>query len=60
MYKNCDYNKESLRNNASLLDLFLKRKAKRRLARWQTIASADRSKNKPAEKRRSDRPSKNA
>jgi len=39
------------------LDLFLKRKAKRRLARWQTIATADCSKNKPAEKSRRDRPS---
>jgi len=59
-YKNCDYNKDSklLRNKASLLDLFPKRKAKRRLARWRPIATADRSKNKPAEKRRSDRPSK--
>ena len=28
---------------------FLKGKAKRRLARWRTIATADRSKNKPAE-----------
>ena len=61
MYKNCDFNKGSnqSRNKASLLDLFLKRKAKRGLARWQTIATSNRSKNKPAEKRRRDRPSNN-
>jgi hypothetical protein len=37
-----------LHNKASLLDLLLKIKAKRRFEKWQSMATADRSKNKPA------------
>eukprot|EP00957_Ditylum_brightwellii_P082546 6275547-Ditylum_brightwellii.AAC.1 len=46
MFKNCNFDEDSksLHNNPSLLDLFLKKKAKKRLARWRTIATADCSK----------------
>ena len=60
-YENCDYNKDSksLRNNANLLDLFSEKESKEKTRKMANDCDGRSQQNKPAEKRRDDRPSKN-